>query len=71
VFLGLRLKNVENILNFLAAHQLVQVHEKVGLAQVAIVFWDLVFQNQFAPEGVPCEIGDEAMVLTAGRRGNG
>ena len=37
--------------------------KKIGLAEVAVIFRDFVFQNQFAAKGVPGEIGNQAMVL--------
>src|SRR5450755_3837907 len=54
VFLGLALENVENVLNLPADYGLAQVNEQVGLSQISVVFRDLVFQNEFAPECIPC-----------------
>ena len=40
-----------------------QRHEQVGLAEVALVLGDLVFQDQLAAEGVPGQLGDQPVVL--------
>ena len=42
-----------------------QGDEAVGRAEVAIVFGNFVFQDQVITEGVPREIGNEAVVLVA------
>ena len=39
------------------------MHEQIGLSEVAVVFRDFVFQNQFAPKSIPGQIGNQAMVL--------
>jgi hypothetical protein len=63
VFLYLSFENLEDMLNLPAAHRLGQLHKKVGLSQITIIFWNFVFQNEFASKGIPGQIGDQTMVL--------
>src|SRR5690242_395911 len=35
----------------------------VGMAQVAFVLWNLIFQNQMTTEGVPGQLGEQPMIL--------
>ena len=35
----------------------------VRVAQISLVLWNLVFENQVAVKGAPCEFRDNAMVL--------
>jgi len=51
------------MINFARAHRFVERHEKIRLAEIAIVFGDFVFQNQMIAERVPGQLGDQAMVL--------
>jgi len=32
-------------------------------AQVPVIFWDFVFQNEAVPEGIPCKVRDGLEVL--------
>src|ERR1700730_2615006 len=63
VFLYLSFENVEDMFNLLTAHRFSQLHKEVGLSQVTIIFWNFVFQNEFASKGIPGQIGDQTMVL--------
>ncbi len=60
---ALRGKVCEQMIDFLAGAVFRQRHEKVRRAEVAFVFRNFVFQNRVIAEGVPGELGDEAMVL--------
>ena len=43
--------------------RIAQRHIQVGCAQVAVVFWNLVFQDQVIAKGVPGQLAREAMIL--------
>ncbi len=60
---ALRGKVREQVIDFLAGDVFRQWHEKVWRAEVAFVFRYFVFQNRVIAEGVPSELGDQAMIL--------
>ena len=61
------------MVDLLVGRFLVQAHEEVRRAEVAVVLGDLELEDQVVAKGVPGELGDEAMVLVErrGRSGSG
>ncbi len=56
-------EGVKQILDFPLTDGRSDGHEEIRRAEVAIVFWDLVFENEMISEGVPSEVGKHPMVL--------
>lgn len=40
-------------------------HEEIGMAEIAVVLGDLIFENEMIAEGVPGQLGQHPMVLVA------
>ena len=61
VMLGL--ENLHEVINLLPVDLLLERHKQAGLAHVAIVFWNLVLQNQMVAEGIPSKFRNKAVIL--------
>lgn len=59
----LRLEAAQDEVNLLTAERFREANKEIGRTQVAIVFRNLVFQNQMVPETVPGQLADQAMIL--------
>ena len=59
----LRLESIHDVSNFLLAHIGLKRHEDTRLSHVAVIFGDLVFENQMIPKRIPGQFRQEAMIL--------
>src|SRR2546422_5147044 len=59
----LRLEALDNIPDLALADRLVQLDEGVRGSEVAVVFGDLVLEDQMVAEGVPGQLGNETVIL--------
>jgi len=59
----LGLKEPAQMIDFLLADFLIQRNEEIGDSEVAVVFGNLVLQNQMVPERIPREVRKNSMVL--------
>jgi hypothetical protein len=49
--------------HLLGADGFAQRDVQVRLSKIAVVLWDLIFQDEMVAEGVPSEFGNETVVL--------
>src|SRR4029077_3677234 len=59
----LGLKGIHEVTHLLLVHLWRERHEHAWLSQVAVVFRDLVLQNQVIPKRIPGQFRDQAVVL--------
>jgi hypothetical protein len=59
----LGLENLHEVINLLPVDLLLERPEEAGLAHVAVVFWNLVLQDQMVADGIPNEFRNKAMIL--------
>src|SRR5713101_10079514 len=50
---ALRLEGFEDAVDLSLACLCIERHKHAGLAQIAVIFWDLILQNQVIAKGVP------------------
>ena len=65
MLVALRLKKTTKVFDFQVAKALFEGNEKIGRAEIAIVFRNFVFEDEMIPPSVPGEIGKDAVVLMA------
>jgi hypothetical protein len=49
--------------DFFRADPPVEIHEKIGRAEIPVVFHDFIFQDKMIAEGIPCQFIDHTMIL--------
>jgi len=49
--------------NFLITNILRKRNENIGLAKIAVVFGNFIFQDEMIPEGIPGQIGNHGVIL--------
>src|SRR5580698_9932527 len=63
LFVTLGLKASHQILNLPITSLPVEIHKNIGIAKIAIVFEDFVFENKVIAPGVPGQLVNHSMIL--------
>ena len=61
IFLGLEV--LQNSLDFLLAGRLIQMYEEIGGAQIAVILWNFILQDQVISKRIPGQLAHKAMIL--------
>src|SRR5579863_1647187 len=59
----LRLECLEQIVNLLFVQRSFDRHVDIGTSEITVILWDLIFEDQMIPEGVPRQLGEQPMIL--------